>query len=233
MSSPHPIRPRVVLASASTGRAALLTSSGIDATSIVSTVDERTVSAASGLAPDDADGITVLLARAKARDVAARITADPNACLGNPPTREEPILVVGADSMLALDGQLLGKASGPAEVRSRWQRYSQPGTWAELVTGHAVIDLPSGQLVSAAVHTRIRMARPTPGELSDYLATGEPLAVAGSATIDGFGAAFLAEIQGDPSNVVGLSLPRLRLLVADLGYEWTSLWRSGLTRPQS
>lgn len=224
-------RPRVVLASASAGRAELLTRSGIDATAIVSAVDERALAAASGLAPTDADGITVLLATEKAREVAANITGGSQpAELGGPATTADPILVIGADSMLSLGDELLGKASGPQEVLARWERYAQPDTWADLVTGHAVVELPSGRLVTEAVRTRIRMAAPTRGELAAYLATGEPLAVAGSATIDGFGAAFLAEIQGDPSNVIGLSLPRLRLLVADLGYEWCALWRPGLAR---
>jgi septum formation protein len=220
----------VVLASASVGRRALLVAAGIDPVIVVSDVDEPAVAAASGIPDSDAPGITVALARAKALAVADRIRSgdlpqDTLAALGGPATTAQPVLVVGADSMLSLDGQVLGKARDAAEVRRRWAAFA--GRWAELVTGHVIVELPSMRVMSAAVTTRVRAAHPSDEELSDYIATGEPLAVAGSATIDGFGAAFLAEIAGDPSNVIGLSLPQLRLLLGQLGHQWTRLWRPG------
>lgn len=218
---------RVVLASASVGRRNLLLASGIRPSVVVSEVDERAVQAASGIPDSDTGALALMLARAKAADVAERITAGTlgardAAELGGPPTPQEPVLVVGADSMLSLDGQALGKAADAQEVRSRWARFA--GQWGELVTGHVVIELPSWRVASAALRTRILAAEPSPEELEAYIATGEPLAVAGSATIDGYGAAFISRIEGDPGNVIGLSLPGLRLLVAELGHSWTQLW---------
>lgn len=219
---------RVVLASASAGRRGLLSSAGIDAVVVVSDVDEAAVAAANCPPESDAADLTVTLARAKALDVAERLRTGriPPAArlqLGAAGTDSDPILVVGADSMLHLDGQILGKARDAAEVRRRWAAFA--GRWAVLVTGHVIVEMPTMRIVSAAVSTRVRAGHPTESELSDYIATGEPLGVAGSATIDGFGAAFLSEIAGDPSNVIGLSLPRMRLLVSQLGYQWTQLWR--------
>jgi septum formation protein len=234
MAPGTPLGPRLVLASASVGRRNLLLASGIRATIIVSDVDEREVEQSSGLPSDDAEAVTLLLARAKAQDVAARILAgeipaEAKADLGGPPSPDTPVLVVAADSMLLFAGRTLGKADDAQEVRTRWAAFA--GQWADLVTGHVVVELPSRRTVSAAITTRIRAGLPTPQELEDYIASGEPLQVAGSATIDGLGAAFLAGIDGDPSNVVGLSLPNLRLLLAELGVRWTSLWDPQLTRP--
>jgi septum formation protein len=234
VASGTPLGPRLVLASASVGRRNLLLASGIRATVIVSDVDERELEQSSGLPDGDANGITLLLARAKAEDVAARImsagtTPEARADLGGPPSVGAPVLVVGADSMLAFGGRVLGKAADAQDVRARWAAFA--GHWADLVTGHVVVELPSGRTVSAAITTRIRAGVPTPEELEDYIASGEPLQVAGSATIDGLGAAFLTGIEGDPSNVVGLSLPNLRLLLAELGVRWTSLWDPQLSRP--
>ncbi len=214
--------PRVVLASASVGRRALLRAAGIDPIVCVSDVDEEALVAA---LPGDSsvETLTTTLAAAKAGDVAGRVSAGVVAGVGVPEDHR-PVLVVGADSMLAHRGRILGKAVDASEVRQRWARFA--GSWGTLVTGHAVIELPSRRTLSTAVATEILAARPTPAELEAYIATGEPLAVAGSATIDGFGAPFIERINGDHSNVIGLSLPRLRLLVAELGYRWTDLWTS-------
>ncbi|MGV1005268.1 MAG: Maf family nucleotide pyrophosphatase [Candidatus Nanopelagicales bacterium] len=215
---PAATRPLVVLASASAGRRALLTEAGIEASVCVSEVDEEALLA--GLGSTDVHEMTAHLAAAKAADVARRITQ--GALPGVLPSLTQPVLVIGADSMLALEGTALGKARDPGEVRARWARFA--GNWATLVTGHMIIDLPSGATAAATVATEILAARPTPAELTAYIATGEPLAIAGSATIDGYGAPFIERIAGDHSNVIGLSLPRLRLLVRDLGYDWTDLW---------
>ena len=132
------------------------------------------------------------------------------------------VLVVGADSMLDLDGQVLGKARTAQEVRDRWAAMS--GRTGLLVTGHAVIDLDSGRLLERAVSTTIRFGRPDPVELEAYIASGEPLAVAGSCTIDGLGGPFIDGIEGDHSNVIGLALPTLRALLGELEVRWTDLW---------
>ena len=132
------------------------------------------------------------------------------------------MLVVGADSMLDFDGEVLGKARTAQEVRDRWAAMS--GRTGVLVTGHAVIDLDSGRLVERAVATTIRFGRPDPVELEAYIASGEPLAVAGSCTIDGLGGPFIEGIEGDHSNVIGLALPTLRDLLGVLGVRWTDLW---------
>lgn len=212
----------MVLASASVGRRALLRAAGIDPVVCVSDVDEEALFAA--LPPgSDVGTVTTVLAEAKAADVAGRVSAGVVPGVDSPDAAH-PVLVVGADSLLLHQGRILGKARDAAEVRQRWANFA--GTWGTLVTGHVVIELPSRRQVSAAVATEILAARPATAELEAYIATGEPLAVAGSATIDGFGAPFIERITGDHSNVIGLSLPRLRLLVGELGHRWTDLWQA-------
>lgn len=217
-------QPIVVLASASAGRAALLRSAGISPVVCVSEVDERALAEQQGPMANDPDHLTTFLASAKATAVAHRIVAG-GTSVPNPTTRR-PVLVVGADSMLWFAGEVLGKAASTEEVRARWAAFA--GNAGDLVTGHAVVELPSGRAVQRAVRTRVLAARPSPAELAAYIATGEPLGVAGSCTLDGFGAAFIASIEGDPSNVIGLSLPNLRLMLAELGYQWTDLWTQSL-----
>jgi septum formation protein len=186
-----------------------------------SRVDEEALITAAGAAGDltsDPPALTQLLATAKARDVAAQVLAGE---VNGVPTGTR-VLVVGADSMLDLDGQVLGKARTAQEVRDRWAAMS--GRTGVLVTGHAVIDLDSGRLLERAVSTTIRFGRPDPVELEAYIASGEPLAVAGSCTIDGLGGPFIDGIEGDHSNVIGLALPTLRALLGALAVRWTDLW---------
>ncbi len=208
----------LVLGSASPARATLLRAAGITPVIWHSRVDEDALIASAGDLVTDPPALTQLLATAKGRDVAEQVRAGrvPDV----PP--DARALVVGADSMLDFDGQVLGKARTAQEVRDRWAAMS--GRSGVLVTGHTVIDLDSGRMVERAVATTIRFGHPDPVELEAYIASGEPLAVAGSCTIDGLGGPFIEAIEGDHSNVIGLALPTLRAMVAELGVRWTDLW---------
>jgi nucleoside triphosphate pyrophosphatase len=196
---------RLILASASPARRALLQAAGIDADVQVSGVDESVVEA------EDAYTLSLALARMKARTVAARLQAEPG------------VLVLGCDSVLAFDGEALGKPADAAEATKRWQ--AMRGRSGVLHTGHHVTDLVSGRQAEEVGTTVVHFADPTDDEIEAYVATGEPLNVAGAFTIDGRGAAFVERIEGDSGNVIGLSLPLLRRLLAELGVQITSLWR--------
>ena len=196
---------RLVLASASPARRALLTAAGIDASVEVSGVDESVVEA------DDAYTVSLELARLKARAVAARMTAEPG------------VLVLGCDSVLAFDAMVLGKPADADEAIKRWQ--AMRGRSGVLHTGHHLTDLVDGQHAEGVGTTVVHFADVSDEEIERYVATGEPLAVAGAFTIDGLGGAFVEGIEGDPGNVIGLSLPLLRRLLAEVGVPITSLWR--------
>lgn len=193
---------RVVLASASPARLALLRTAGIDPEVCVSGVDESAIDA-----PTPAE-LAGALARAKAEAVAAGRSDG---------------LVIGCDSLLDLDGTPLGKPTSDAEVRARWRFLT--GRTGTLVTGHCVIDAATGRQASAVGATLVRFGRPTAAEVEAYIATGEPRHVAGSFTIDGFGGWFVEGIEGDHGNVLGLSLPLLRRLLGELGHQVTDLWK--------
>ena len=194
----------LVLASASPARLRLLRDAGFDPTVIVSGVDEDSVSA------DDPFDHVRLLAEAKARTVASgRGVTD--------------AVVVGCDSMLLIDGELLGRPASPEDATLRWKRMR--GRTGVLLTGHCVVDTTTGREVSDVADTVVRFGEPTDAEIAAYVASGEPLQVAGAFTIDGRAAAFVDGIDGDATNVIGISLPLLRRLVAELGLELTSLWR--------
>jgi septum formation protein len=203
----------VVLASASPARLAVLRTAGLDPRVEVSDVDEDLVLDRLAAAP--AEERVQALAEAKADDVAARLT-DIRDCV-----------VIGCDSMLLIDGELQGKPADAEQARTRWQQMS--GRDGLLLTGHAVRLVSAGQVVaesSAVGTTVVRMGRPTDTELNAYLATGEPLRVAGALTIDGFGGWFVDGIDGDAGNVLGISLPLTRRLLADVGVSVTDLWRT-------
>ena len=166
-------------------------------------------------APDaePVDTVTAL-ALAKARSVAARIAATERECV-----------VIGADSMLFLEGELVGKPRDVDAARGRWDQMA--GRSAELFTGHALVAVGGGELgreVIGHARTAVAFGVPTTGELEAYLATGEPLAVAGAFTLDGRGGWFVEGVEGDPSNVVGLSLPLTRRLLAEIGIGVDALW---------
>jgi septum formation protein len=196
---------RLVLASASPARLALMRQAGLMPEVVVSQVDESTVRAAR------VGEQVALLAAAKAKAVAEQ---------------ETDALVVGADSLLEFRGKPLGKPADAHDARDRWQRMS--GRSGVLHTGQALLDVRDGQVVSrdvAVVSTVVHFASPTPREIEAYLATGEPLAVAGAFTLDGLGAPFVRRVEGDPAAVVGLSLATLRTQLAKRGLAITDLWR--------
>jgi septum formation protein len=208
---------RLVLASTSPARLALLRAGGIEPSTIAPGVDEDAVAAratAQGLIETTADMVHIL-AKAKAEAV-----------LDHPDAAGA--LIVGCDSSLDFDGKSLGKPHEPEVARDRWR--SMRGRAGTLFSGHWVIDnrnpivgqLPpaTGRVSSSIVH----FADITDAEIDAYVATGEPLKVAGAFTIDGLGGAFLRSIEGDAHTVIGLSLPTLRELVISLGVEYPSLW---------
>ncbi|MBK1788832.1 Maf family protein [Prauserella cavernicola] len=204
---------RFVLASASPARLAVLRAAGIDPSVVVSGVDEDAL-AASLTDPTPAELVTAL-AKAKAEAVAA--TAG---------IAGGDAVVVGCDSMLAIGGDVVGKPGTPEIARKRWA--AMAGGSGDLLTGHAVLRLRDGEVTAvAAGHqtTTVHFANPSQDELEAYLATGEPLAVAGAFTLDGLGGWFVERIEGDPSSVVGISLPLTRRLLAEVGVPVTHLWR--------
>jgi septum formation protein len=134
-------------------------------------------------------------------------------------------VVVGCDSMLLIDGDLVGKPHDVDTARARWK--AMAGRTGELVTGHAVLHVVDGEIERVAeghATTTVRFGTPTDAELEAYLASGEPLAVAGAFTLDGLGGWFVDGIDGDPSNVIGLSLPLVRRLLGALGVSPVDLW---------
>lgn len=195
----------LVLASASPARLSLLRQAGLAPEVVVSDVDESAYPA-----PRVAEQVA-LLAAAKAAAVAKR---------------ETDALVIGADSLLEFAGKPLGKPADAADARDRWRRMS--GRSGVLHTGQALFDVREGAVVSrdiSVASTVVYFAEPTQPEIEAYLATGEPLAVAGAFTLDGLGAPFVRRVEGDPAAVVGLSLTLLRTQLAKRGLAITDLWR--------
>lgn len=194
---------RVVLGSASPARLATLRSAGVDPEVIVSGVDESGITAAS---PRDLAG---RLATLKGDAVAERVTG--------------PCVVLGCDSVLEFEGVAHGRPVDVDDARSRWQRMR--GRSGVLHTGHRVIVLDDeDRRVTVVGSTTVHFADLTDDEINAYLATGEPLQVAGAFTVDGIGGPFVDRLEGDPHNVAGISLPLLRRTLADLGMAWPSLW---------
>jgi septum formation protein len=214
-SAPDPRAVVLVLASASPARLKTLRSAGIEPQVQVSGVDEDAVVAAARdtYGELDADQIALLLARAKAEDVASGL---------------DDAIVLGCDSVLELDGELHGKPRDAAEATARWQRMR--GGSGVLHTGHWLIDVRdpedggSGATLGAVASTTVHFADVSDEEIDAYVATGEPLEVAGAFTTDGLGGAFVRGIEGDHHTVVGVSLPVLRDLLAECGVRWTDLW---------
>jgi septum formation protein len=165
----------------------------------------------------DAEDVALVLAKAKAEDVAAR--------LDDFDELPDGALVLGCDSVLELDGEVHGKPADAAEAVARWKRMS--GGRGVLHTGHWVVDArddASGGTLGAVASTVVHFAQLDDDEIEAYVATGEPLTVAGAFTSDGFGGAFVSGIEGDHHNVVGVSLPLLRTLLRDLNISWPTLW---------
>lgn len=205
---------RLVLGSASAGRLKVLRQAGVDPLVRVSGVDEDAIVA--GLGSEAAPGdVVCALAVAKANRVAAELDAELAA----------DCIVIGCDSMLYLDGRLLGKPESVAGARELWQ--SMAGHAGRLYTGHCVIRLLHNEIVHSACEastTTVRFGRPAPDDLEAYLASGESLRVAGGFTIDGLGGWFIDGVDGDPSAVVGIGLPLTRSLLARAGVSVAELW---------
>ncbi|MGW2524592.1 Maf family protein [Streptomyces sp. NPDC001617] len=194
---------RLILASQSPARLNLLRQAGMDPEVIVSGVDEDAITA-----PTPAD-LALALAEAKASVVAALPEA-------------QGALVIGCDSVLELDGQALGKPADAEEATSRWK--SMRGRAGVLQTGHCIWNTAAKRYVSGTASTVVRFGDPTDEEIAAYVASGEPLHVAGAFTLDGRSAPFIEGIDGDHGNVIGLSLPLVRKLLAQLGVGITELW---------
>jgi len=200
----------LVLASASPARLALLRGAGLDPKVIVSGVDESEFRA------DTPAALVALLAQAKADAVAARLDRG---------------LVIGCDSMLDLDGRALGKPGSAEEATALWREMS--GRTGTLLTGHCLVDAATGRRAAAVAATSVRFGEPSDDEIAAYVASGEPLRVAGAFTLDGRGGWFVDGIDGDHGNVLGISLPLLRRLLADpvdlTPYPSTWTWRRPVT----
>jgi septum formation protein len=194
---------RLILASASPARLTTLRAAGLDPEVVVSGVDEDEVDA------PDASALALKLAELKAVAVAAN---NPRA------------LVIGCDSVLEFEGQVLGKPRDEADAIARWQRMR--GNTGVLHTGHCVIDTHREVWLGRSAATQVRFAQIDDEEIAAYVATGEPLRVAGAFTIDGIGSAYVSGITGDPHNVVGISVPLLRLMFDELGFVWHEFWSS-------
>ena len=211
---------RVCLASTSPARLMLLRQAGIEPETRAPQVDEEAVIAAvesherRTLAPDEH---VLLLARRKAADVAAAVAADDPGFEG---------IVIGGDSMFELGGEILGKPYTPEVATARWR--AMRGHTGVLHSGHSVFRLVPGEPAReahAVAEASVSFAADvTDAEIAAYVATGEPLQVAGAFTVDSLGGAFIERVEGDPSTVVGMSLSTVRRLCAELDVAWTDLW---------
>ena len=192
--------PKIVLASQSTSRRRLLEGAGINPTIIVSNVDEET-DFFNAMSPAD---MVIALAVTKAHTVREQI--------------DYPALIIGCDSTFDVDGVSFGKPGTPDIARERAKKIS--GRSGLLHTGHCIIDTAQGREIADRVTTKVTFSELTDHEIEDYIASGEPLQVAGGFTLDGFGSPFIPVIEGDYTNVVGLSMPFLRSAMSQLGYSW-------------
>ena len=198
----QPAPPALVLASGSAGRLRVLRDAGIDARVVVSGVDETT-----GDGLDTAVAVAILAER-KATAVAGR-------CPG--------ALVLGCDSLLELDRVTFGKPASAGQAAEVWRRLS--GREATLFTGQCLV-AGDGRRVRDVARAAVRFGTPSEAELAAYVASGEPTAMAGGFSIEGLGAPFVDSIDGDPGTVIGLSLPLLRRMLAQIGVAITDLWHA-------
>ena len=209
---------RFVLASASPARLSVLRSAGIEPLVRVSGVDEDAVTRA-------------LPEPSPATLVTALATAKADAVLGEIAAEVPDGVVVGCDSMLLTpSGEMVGKPGTTEAAAKRWAHNA--GSRGELITGHSIVRLRDGEVAARAeghLGTIIHFGEPTEDELAAYLATGEPLHVAGGFTLEGFGGWFIEGVEGDPSSVLGISLPLTRKLLAEVGVSVANLWTTPTT----
>ena len=211
---------QVCLASTSPARLMLLRQAGIEPLTRAPQTDEDAV-AADAAATRGADlppnELVLLLARAKAADVAARLVTELPAFDG---------IVIGGDSMFALDGRVYGKPYTAEEATRRWREMR--GATGILHSGHSVFRVQPGKEpreATAVAEAAVTFAADvTDDEIAAYVATEEPLHVAGAFTVDSLGGAFITRVEGDPSTVVGMSLSTIRRLAGELDVAWTDLW---------
>ena len=192
--------PKIILASASSSRRRLLESAGLSISIMVSHVDEET-EFFNGLTPSD---MVIALAITKAHTIREQI--------------DFPAIIIGCDSTFEFEGQSLGKPGTPEIAFERAKRVQ--GNSGLLHTGHCVIDTTKDREISSIVTTKVVFDAMSDEEISDYVASGEPLHVAGGFTLDGFSSPFIPIIEGDYTNVVGISMPFIRKAFAQLGYSW-------------
>jgi septum formation protein len=192
--------PKIVLASQSTSRRRLLEGAGIAPTVMVSHVDEET-EFFNAMTPAD---MVIALAVTKAHTVREQV--------------DFPAIIIGCDSTFDVDGISFGKPGTPEIAKERAQAIS--GRSGLLHTGHCIIDTVQGREIADRVTTKVTFSEMSESEIDDYIASGEPLNVAGGFTLDGFGSPFIPVIEGDYTNVVGISMPFLRSAMAQLGYSW-------------
>ena len=192
--------PRIVLASQSASRRRLLEDAGLKPTIIVSNVDEET-DFFNAMSPED---MVIALAVSKAHTVREMI--------------DYPAIIIGCDSTFDVDGVSFGKPGSPEIAIARAKKIS--GRTGLLHTGHCVIDTAKGIEIADRVTTKVTFTEMTDEEIADYVASEEPLHVAGGFTLDGFGSPFIPVIEGDYTNVVGISMPFLRSAMEQLGYSW-------------
>lgn len=205
----QPNRITLILASASPARKRLLETVGIQPKICPSDFDESLI--------QDSDPVQLVqkLAQAKAEVVTQTL-------INSPQQPDEIILVLGCDSVLALDGEIYGKPANPEDAIARWLTMrSQVG---QLHTGHALINLSTQQTLVHCQTTQVYFANISDAEIKAYIKTGEPLNCAGCFAIEGKGGLFVDKIDGCHTNVIGLSLPLLRTMIWELGYNVTDFW---------
>ncbi|MBF2006744.1 MAG: septum formation inhibitor Maf [Chlorogloeopsis fritschii C42_A2020_084] len=193
---------KIVLASASPARRRLLQTVGIEPIVCPSDFDESQVQL------NDPAQLVQFLSQCKAQTVAPQFSS---------------ALIIGCDSVLALNGEIHGKPKDAAEARQRWQLMQNH--FGDLYTGHTLIDLSQNHTLVRCQVTRVYFAPMSDRAINAYIATGEPLKCAGAFALEGYGSLFVEKIEGCHSNVIGLSLPLLRQMLAELGYDVTDFWK--------
>lgn len=194
--------PPFVLASASPARRRLLQSAGIEPVVCPSDFDESQVQLS------DPESLVQILAQRKAQTVAAQF---------------ESALILGCDSVLLVNGEIHGKPDSPTQAIARWQKMR--GNVGDLYTGHALIDLSQHSTLVRCQVTRVYFAQVSDRQIEAYVATGEPLKCAGCFALEGRGGLFVEKLEGCHTNVIGLSLPLLRQMLDELGYDVTDFWQ--------